>query len=144
MEAAELTASAVEAVAAFFEILGWDLKPTPPFSDCPEPLGTVLDLRDAPQGLSLMKTKPKRIAEIVCVLDAILSEGSADAAALRSLRWRLLHARAQSFGRFGGAALSALGAFADCGSGHAPLPPGCRAALGAFRSFLFASRPRGI
>ena len=109
LEATSLSENTSMVVDWFFKILAWHLKELPDFSSAPEPLGAVLHLGACDQGTATLANRPARTAEIVSCIDAMLASGRVEAGALRRLRGRLLHARAQCFGRFGGPALAALG-----------------------------------
>ena len=53
-----LAGSATESVESFFAILGWELKPLRGFSSTPEPLGAIVDLRDARRGVCRITNNP--------------------------------------------------------------------------------------
>ena len=131
-------------VDAVFQLLGWTVKELASFSDQPAPLGAVLDLRGCPSGVALLANREQRVREITQDIDAVLSAGSASPVELRRLRGRLVHARAQAFGRFGAGAFRALSCLAE-GRGHGrALPDEFVFALRALRTHLQAARPREV
>ena len=144
IEVEALAHSTTECVTALFSILGWSLKELPPFSSQPEPLGSVVDLRKASEGIIVVRNKEKRIADISAIIDDFLARDLVSFEELRSLRGRLTHARAQAFGRFGGAALRALGSLAPVPGRPSPLGPECRLAVGRLRRYLNTAPPRVV
>ena len=111
VEFSSLVASADVTVSAVFKLLGWATKPLPPFSSSPEPLGAVVDLTRFNRGTVKIANKRKRVEEIVEIIDKALAADKLSFEAMRTLRGRLVHARAQTFGNVWGAALLQLGKF---------------------------------
>jgi len=145
LEVAPLTASATETVEGYFDLLGWELKPLDPFSATPAPLGAILDLTCARDGVCTIKNKEKRVEEIRATIEDLLRDDcGVDAAALQSIRGRLIHARAQSFGKFGGLALRAVAEAIRAKSRGARLSAECEEGLLTFITYLSAAPPREI
>jgi len=84
------------------------------------------------------------VDDIVGAIQELLRKGSAEPSLMRKLRSRLVHARAQTFGRFGGLALRALALIADRPGGRRDLPVECVRALSLFSDFLRLAPPREI
>ena len=144
VEFAPLAADTAQVTEAFFELLGWDLKELPAFSAAPEPLGCVVDLSKCREGTCIIKNRASRVADITGAISELLEKGAAEPIVMRKLRGRLVHARAQTFGRFGGMALRALALVADRPSGRRELPDECVRALSLFSDFLKHGPPRQI
>ena len=144
LERPRLLESADEATAGFFDLLGWRLKDTPNFSAEPAPLGAVLDLSRAHDGVAYIRNKPERVAEISACIDAILEGSPLAVEALPKLRGRLLFARSLCFGRFGAAALRTLNDACGCRV-RAPRPTEeLKQALRNLRSYLVTAPPRAV
>ena len=54
----------VDLVNEFFELLGWDVKELPSFSEQPEPLGAKFDFRRAAFGEIRVGNRPSRVDEM--------------------------------------------------------------------------------
>ena len=90
----------------------------------PAPLGAVVDLRRAGEGLICIRNKPSRVLEIASSIDTVLATRAPDPKHLERIRGRLLFASTALMGRVGGMALRALTAACTCGGARQgrPLP----------------------
>jgi len=102
VELESLTRSCSIVVGAVFDLLGWLTKELPDFSGHPEALGSRLDLRDSAGGRAVISNRPERVQEICSTIEQALEANHLTFEDMRRLRGRLIHARAQTFGRFGG------------------------------------------
>ena len=98
-----------------FALLGWELKPLPEFSQVPEPLGAILDLREAKAGTIVISNQAKRIKELVTAIEDIRAQKVVDGKLLEKIRGRILFCRSLCFGRFAAMALRILNA--ECAGG---------------------------
>jgi len=142
VEVEQLTKSTDSCVSSLFGLLGWDLKPLPPFAPCSEPLGSILDLSSSSRGSAFIKNKESRVREITSIIQDAFANQQLSFTDMRVLRGRLVHARAQTFGRFGGAALAELGRIAESSPKNAVLPRSCLVALERLVRYLSLAPPR--
>ena len=131
-------------MSVIFDLLGWELKDLPSFSTAPEPLGAILDLSAARRGEAAISNKPTRVKDISSAISGFLENGHASLSGMQRLRGRLIHARAQTFGRFGAAALSELGRLRAHPSSKFLLPASCRQALNRLRTHFLEAPPRKL
>ena len=127
-----------------FGLLGWDFKPLPEFVVSAEPLGPILDLSLSAEGLATIRNKPSRVKEISALLSEALSSKTFIFEAMRSLRGRLVHACAQTVGRFGGAALADLGKLPEHHGSQATLFAPCLLVLRRLLYYLQVALPRSL
>ena len=143
IEETELSESAKKSFELLMQLLGWSLKDLPEFAETAEPLGAVLDLSRAKEGVAVIANKKKRVADISLEIERVLGAGGVTGVELAKLRGRLLFSRSLCFARFGGAALRALGpACLNAGSTFAS--PELRSALLNLRQYLVQAPPRTI
>ena len=131
-------------VSEFFDLLGWSLKDLPCFGQAPEPLGCVVNLRNAHHGLAEVANRPKRVDELTQAINRICSMRLVCKDELVKLRGRLMFARAQAFSRYGGAALRSLNAALTSSGREVCLAPELVSALLLLRDFLSNAPPRQL
>jgi hypothetical protein len=131
-------------VDEFFKLLGWTTKAQRPFAPVFDVLGVVCDLTDASSGRCRFLNKPERIAEIASTVDHVVEKGYITRGEARSLRGRIVFARAQVFGKCGAVALRALSDIAESTKGSPALGPNAEAALSWLVRMLRSSRPREV
>ena len=144
LEPTSLVSSARETMEGVMQLLGWSLKPLHDFSSRPEPLGSVVDLSSSSSGTISISNKSSRVTDIVAIIDDVLSSSQATPATLASLQGKLIHARAQCLGRFGGVALRCLYQAQTRGGRARALDPEVVAALRNLRLSLTTARPRRL
>ena len=104
----DATLTATEDLNEFFELLGWDMKELPSFSEQPEPLGAKFDLRRAAFGEIRVGNRPSRVDEMSATIRDVLEGGVIERKILERLRGRILHAGSLCYGRFACCALQVL------------------------------------
>ena len=107
-EVDRLVESAEQTFTSVMALLGWPLKETKGFDVKPEPLGAVIDLSMAAEGVIKVGNRAERAAEVMRGINDFVDKGRVDQHELQKLRGRILFARSLCYGRFAACALRAL------------------------------------
>ena len=145
MGVSEHTGGIVDGV---FALLGWAMKPLPPFMAKASCLGAVFDLTEAEHGLIYVGNRAERVDELVRACAGFLEDDDYLATDLEKMRGRLLIAHSLCYGRFAACALRAINkVIAETGPAKSQKVTACdelRAALAALMANIAIARPRAV